>query len=71
MAVRCASPRTLLRETLLNYSWPGNVRELENVIKRFVILQDEGLVMAELKRARTVAADYAVHAPVRSRRAAR
>jgi DNA-binding NtrC family response regulator len=58
-------PSELLRETLLNYGWPGNVRELENVIKRFVILQDEGLVMAELKRARTVAAEYAVAVPVR------
>jgi two-component system, NtrC family, response regulator AtoC len=45
-------PSDALRETLLNYSWPGNVRELENVLKRFVILQDEGLVLAELKRAR-------------------
>ena len=45
-------PSEPLRETLLNYQWPGNVRELENVIKRFVILQDEGLVLAELKRAR-------------------
>jgi two-component system response regulator AtoC len=52
-------PSDTLRETLLNYAWPGNVRELENVIKRFVILQDEGLVLAELKRARTAAADYA------------
>jgi DNA-binding NtrC family response regulator len=46
-------PSEPLRETLLSYSWPGNVRELENVIKRFVILQDESLVLAELKRART------------------
>jgi two-component system, NtrC family, response regulator AtoC len=45
-------PSDALRETLFEYSWPGNVRELENVIKRFVILQDEGLVLAELKRAR-------------------
>ena len=45
-------PSDALRETLFNYAWPGNVRELENVIKRFVILQDEGLVLAELKRAR-------------------
>ena len=52
-------PSDTLRDTLLNYSWPGNVRELENVIKRFVILQDEALVLAELKRARTAAADYA------------
>ena len=35
---------------LLNYAWPGNVRELENVVKRFVILQDENLVLAELQR---------------------
>jgi DNA-binding NtrC family response regulator len=55
-------PSDALRDTLLNYAWPGNVRELENVIKRFVILQDEGLVMAELKRARTVAADTAARA---------
>src|SRR5690606_15858271 len=45
-------PSEPLRETLLHYQWPGNVRELENVIKRFVILQDEALVLAELKRAR-------------------
>ena len=45
-------PSEPLRDTLLNYQWPGNVRELENVIKRFVILQDEALVLAELKRAR-------------------
>jgi DNA-binding NtrC family response regulator len=45
-------PSDPLRDSLFNYQWPGNVRELENVIKRFVILQDEGLVLAELKRAR-------------------
>jgi two-component system response regulator AtoC len=55
-------PSDTLRDTLLNYSWPGNVRELENVIKRFVILQDEPLVMAELKRART---NQESHAPGR------
>jgi two-component system response regulator AtoC len=55
-------PSDTLRDTLLNYSWPGNVRELENVIKRFVILQDEPLVMAELKRART---NQETHAPGR------
>jgi len=45
-------PSDTLRDALFEYSWPGNVRELENVIKRFVILQDEGLVLAELKRSR-------------------
>jgi two-component system response regulator AtoC len=58
-------PSDALRDTLLNYAWPGNVRELENVIKRFVILQDEALVLAELKRARTAAADYAASAAAR------
>ena len=43
-----AMTQTLL-DTLQNYSWPGNVRELENVIKRFVILQDEALLLRELQ----------------------
>jgi two-component system response regulator AtoC len=37
---------------LRTYAWPGNVRELENLIKRFVILQDEQIVHAELTRVR-------------------
>jgi two-component system response regulator AtoC len=41
-----------LRLKFLAYEWPGNVRELENMIKRFVILQDEQLVMRELSRPR-------------------
>jgi two-component system response regulator AtoC len=45
-------PSETLRRALMTHSWPGNVRELENVIKRFVILQEEGLVLAELQRAR-------------------
>jgi two-component system response regulator AtoC len=45
-----ARPSQRLRDALVNYSWPGNVRELENVIKRYVILQDDGLVLAELER---------------------
>jgi two-component system response regulator AtoC len=48
-----AKPSARLREAILNYSWPGNVRELENVMKRYVILQDETLVLAELQRPRT------------------
>jgi len=38
-----------LLDALQNYSWPGNVRELENVIKRYVILQDEALLLRELQ----------------------
>jgi DNA-binding NtrC family response regulator len=48
-------PRTLsdeLRQRFLRYDWPGNVRELENMIKRFVILQDEQLVLHELTKVR-------------------
>jgi two-component system response regulator AtoC len=44
-----------LRSLFLAYEWPGNVRELENMIKRYVILQDEQLVSRELTRPRTVA----------------
>jgi DNA-binding NtrC family response regulator len=43
-----------LRERFLTYEWPGNVRELENMIKRFVILQDEQLVVRELNKPRLV-----------------
>jgi two-component system response regulator AtoC len=57
-------PSDALRETLFEYSWPGNVRELENVLKRFVILQDEGLVLAELKRARANAESMQASRPV-------
>ena len=41
-----------LRQRFLQYEWPGNVRELENMIKRFVILQDETLVVKELNKPR-------------------
>ncbi len=46
-------PSAALTEALYNNSWPGNIRELENVMKRFVILQDESLILAELERPRT------------------
>ncbi len=44
-------PSARMRQALVGYSWPGNVRELENVMKRYVILQDEALVIAEMTRA--------------------
>ncbi|MGE0444759.1 MAG: sigma-54-dependent transcriptional regulator, partial [Vicinamibacterales bacterium] len=52
-----------LREKFMNYEWPGNVRELENFIKRFVILQDEQLVLRELSRPRLVPNSAGVTAP--------
>jgi two-component system, NtrC family, response regulator AtoC len=39
-----------LRTALAEHPWPGNVRQLENVMKRFVILQDEDLILGELQR---------------------
>ncbi|MGE5359787.1 MAG: sigma-54-dependent transcriptional regulator [Bacteroidales bacterium] len=39
-----------LRRLFQEYDWPGNVRELENLIKRLVILQDEKLVIREIRR---------------------
>ena len=33
-----------LRDAMERYTGPGNIRELENVVKRFVILQDEALL---------------------------
>jgi two-component system response regulator AtoC len=52
-----------LRAMFQQYEWPGNVRELENMIKRFVILQDEQLVMRELSRPRMVPNPAGVNAP--------
>jgi DNA-binding NtrC family response regulator len=38
-----------LRAALETYDYPGNVRELENLIKRFVVLEREDGVLAELR----------------------
>jgi two-component system response regulator AtoC len=49
-----------LLEALQHYGWPGNIRELENVIKRFVILQDEALLLRDLR-----SSDSRVDAPTK------
>jgi two-component system response regulator AtoC len=33
----------------VRYDWPGNIRQLENAMKRFLILPDTTMVLAELK----------------------
>ena len=52
-----------LRRQFLEYEWPGNIRELENMIKRFVILQDEQLVQRELAKPRVAPNPGGVTAP--------
>src|SRR5690242_19545680 len=37
-----------LMEACLGYSWPGNLRELSNFVKRYIVLGDEKLAVAEL-----------------------
>ena len=49
-------PSLVLQESLLAYEWPGNIRELENMMKRYVVLQDENLILAELGRLRAARA---------------
>src|SRR5205823_2798176 len=48
-----------LQQLFQSYEWPGNIRELENIIKRIVILQDEQLVIREMKRTARPALAYA------------
>jgi DNA-binding NtrC family response regulator len=38
-----------LVDAATKYSWPGNLRELENVVKRYLILEDEGQILRELR----------------------
>ena len=37
-----------MMQALINHSWPGNVRELENKIKRYLVLEDERVIISEL-----------------------
>jgi DNA-binding NtrC family response regulator len=49
----CSAPTIpeMLKGAMLAHSWPGNVRELENVMRRFLVYQDAGLLTAELTNA--------------------
>jgi DNA-binding NtrC family response regulator len=53
MAERYARPQLPLSPQMLAacqaHSWPGNLRELNNFLKRYLILGDENLAVAELQ----------------------
>src|SRR3981189_2433598 len=38
-----------MMDACLNHSWPGNLRELSNFVKRYLVLGDEILAVAELQ----------------------
>ena len=38
-----------LVQECLRYHWPGNLRELCNLVKRYLVLEDEDLIMEELR----------------------
>jgi transcriptional regulator with PAS, ATPase and Fis domain len=53
MAEHCGLlPRTIsdeLVEECLRYSWPGNVRELEDLVKRYLVMEDGSLATSDVK----------------------
>ena len=57
-------PSRGLLEALIEYPWPGNIRELENMMKRYVVLQEESLVVGELVRLQQAAQAAQQAAPV-------
>lgn len=38
-----------LLQACMHYHWPGNLRELGNFVKRYIVLQDENMAIAELE----------------------
>jgi two-component system response regulator AtoC len=48
-----------LREAFRRHDWPGNVRELENAVRRFAILPDVAMALAELAKTRPEAREAA------------
>jgi two-component system, NtrC family, response regulator AtoC len=53
MATQHSRPAVRFSPTLIKacqrYPWPGNLRELENFVKRFLVIGDEAMALADLK----------------------
>jgi len=45
-----------LTQSCQNYNWPGNLRELENFVKRYLVLGDEDMMIAEIQPKTSTAA---------------
>lgn len=39
-----------LRFALLHHNWPGNIRELENLMRKYLVVQDGDTIIADLRR---------------------
>jgi len=56
---------TQLLDAFVRFDWPGNIRQLENAVKRYLILPDIEMTLAELKDSSSSAT--AVVLPVKSK----
>jgi len=60
-AVQFSSPERPFSQALLqaclSYSWPGNLRQLENFVRRYLVLGNEELALAELRATQRVNTD--------------
>ena len=45
---RALALRTALLAKMQRYAWPGNVRQLENLVKRYVVMGTEDVILSEL-----------------------
>jgi DNA-binding NtrC family response regulator len=49
---RVVMMRPALMAKMQRYSWPGNIRQLENLVKRYVVMGTEDVILSGAERAR-------------------